>query len=118
MRLLAASSRRDDMDVEIEGRRLGARGGVAELGQAGLFGRLAIRDFGGVGLAVGVASRLEPAIELAVVDEQKTIAGRGGDPGRGRDVPWAAGAIKTVGVGDDKLADAAVIADSLGWRAS
>ena len=96
----------DDVNVEVERRRVVARGGVAELREAGLFGRFAHRDVGGVGLAVGVAAWLEPAIELAMVDEQKTIAGRGGDPGRGGDVARAAGAIKTVGVGDDELADA------------
>src|SRR5688500_17181249 len=53
-----------------------------------------------------MAARLEPAVELAVMNQQEAIAGGGGDPGRGGDVAGAAGAVEGNGVGEDELTDA------------
>ena len=66
-------------------------------------------------LAVGVAAELQPAIELAVMRQERTAAIGGEDPGGRRDVAGAARAIEAIGVRLDEPANA-VDRRSFGWE--
>jgi hypothetical protein len=82
------------MDVEIERQRIVGVGKEAEALEPRFFARLAQRDPARVALAIGVAPELEPAIELAVVGEQRVAVIGREDPRRGRDVTLAARALE------------------------
>lgn len=73
---------RDDVDVEVDG--LGVDQYVDD---ATFFDDLAPGNGNEVGLTVGVAAELEPAVELAVVGEQDVLAGRVEHQSRRGEVP-------------------------------
>ena len=73
-----------------------------EARQARFFAGFAEGDFLDVPLAVGVAAQLQPAIELAVVREQRAAAVGRENPGRGRDVARPAGALEAIRAGFDE----------------
>ena len=107
LRIVAAG--RDAMHVDVE--RLRRRRAVAppvdqpQALEPRLLRRFAARDGGGIGIAVGMSSGLEPGAELAMQDQQRLLAIGRSDPGRAGDVAVAAGALEAIGMGLDETTD-------------
>ena len=89
-------SRRDGMDVDVEQLLVGKR---LEVGgrEPGLLGDLAQRDLARIGLALAVPARLQPAVELAMVEQQHPRPRRVEDEAAAGQVPFGLRAQMSVG---------------------
>ena len=87
---------RDVVHVDVERHHDAVDRHDIEVRQAGFLAGLAEGDFFDLPLAVGVAAQLQPAVELAVVREQRTAAIGGENPGGGRDVAGPARAVEAI----------------------
>ena len=97
---------RDFVDVDVERHHDAVDRHDVEPREARFFAGFAEGDFFDVPLAVGVAAELQPAIELAVVGEQRAAAIGRENPGGARDVAGPAGAVEAIRVGLDEPTNA------------
>jgi len=88
--------RRNRVDVDVEREKTVSTGQPFEVAKTGLLARFAKRYGPCVGVAVGVATELQPTAELAMVGEQEARRIGGEDPARSGDVPRQAGAREAV----------------------
>ena len=95
----------DGVDIEVEWELAVRSREQVKVGQAGFLLGFALRHLERVGIAVGVAAELEPALQLAVMGEEHRAAVGRDDPRGAGDVAGEAGALEAVSVGLDEVAN-------------
>src|SRR5829696_7326236 len=96
---------RYDMHIQVQRRHPGAFLGKPQSLQPRFLRGLAKGGRWDVKLAIGMPAGLEPAIELAMVNQQDSVPLASGDPGGRRDMARAASAIEAIGMAGDERAD-------------
>src|SRR5690606_24926834 len=92
-------------DVDVERDQCLATPEQTQPTQPCFLGGLSPGDAHDVDIAIGVPSRLEPTLELTMVNEGHALPVGRNDPRRTGQVPWPTGAMGTVGMGLDQLAN-------------
>jgi putative hydrolase of the HAD superfamily len=96
----------DRVDIDVQGHRLGAAGQNFELFDPRFLAGLPEGNSERIGLAIGVSTRLQPSIELGVMQEKDVAVIPRDDPGRAGHVPFETGSVETIRTTLDELDEA------------
>ena len=99
------ASCRDLVHIEIKGHRMQVPRGVHEFLKAGFLPRFAQGNLEGIRISVGMATELQPTIELCVVGQKNRVHVRRQHPGGAGHMPLQAGSFETVVMSEHEPTD-------------